>query len=332
MRVNRNNPNTPEFFTAYHGSRAKFDKFDPYILRSKIFGFGTYVAVDRGAIEKSYANPGDDVWMLGDEDLFNVLPREARGAYNMFLFRHYDENLDEIINGMSAYANASIFNKRYWELKRNRYGKVSKSEVNALLDFLLKNKSDIRLGHKPRYLYEVDIPDDNGTNYIPPTATVDQSVLDRVNNALHTFTNIEDALSGPINGMSMQDELDRITGSMRAANDILNAAGITGFRYHDESLGECRVIFNADDIKITDRTEFFKTRNGQVYGYATPEGAIYLDENIISPEHPIHEYTHLWDRVVIRKTEPPSEFRFFIESNHKSRLQSQGWRVKPNTK
>lgn len=27
----------------------------------------------------------------------------------------------------------------------------------------------------------------------------------------------------------------------------------------------------------------------------------YLDENVISPEHPIHEYTHLWDRVVAKK-------------------------------
>ena len=39
------------------------------------------------------------------------------------------------------------------------------------------------------------------------------------------------------------------------------------------------------------------------------------------------------DRFVRKqKNGTPSEFRFFIESNHKSRFQSQGWRVKPNTK
>ena len=36
--------------------------------------------------------------------------------------------------------------------------------------------------------------------------------------------------------------------------------------------------------------EFFKTSHGEVYGYATAGGAIYLDERIIKPEHPIHEY------------------------------------------
>ena len=52
-----------------------------------------------------------------------------------------------------------------------------------------------------------------------------------------------------------------------------------------------------------DDIEYFKTKNGEVYGYATPEGTIYLDERIIKPEHPIHEYTHLWDRVVRSKNE-----------------------------
>lgn len=47
----------------------------------------------------------------------------------------------------------------------------------------------------------------------------------------------------------------------------------------------------------------FQTPQGTVYGFATPEGSIYLDRTIIKPEHPIHEYTHLWDRAVIQKNE-----------------------------
>lgn len=46
---------------------------------------------------------------------------------------------------------------------------------------------------------------------------------------------------------------------------------------------------------------FYLTSSGEVYGFVTPEGEIYLDENVISPEHPIHEYTHLWDRAVAKK-------------------------------
>lgn len=47
-----------------------------------------------------------------------------------------------------------------------------------------------------------------------------------------------------------------------------------------------------------DDLPFFKTPNGEVYGFVDKEGNIYLDENVISPEHPIHEYTHLWDRAL----------------------------------
>ena len=42
----------------------------------------------------------------------------------------------------------------------------------------------------------------------------------------------------------------------------------------------------------------YTTERGEVYGFVDKDGNIYLDETKISPEHPIHEYTHLWDRAV----------------------------------
>lgn len=45
----------------------------------------------------------------------------------------------------------------------------------------------------------------------------------------------------------------------------------------------------------------FTTPQGEVYGFVDKDGNIYLDEEVISPEHPLHEYTHLWDRVVAKK-------------------------------
>ena len=44
--------------------------------------------------------------------------------------------------------------------------------------------------------------------------------------------------------------------------------------------------------------EFLVTPQGTVYGFVDKEGNIYLDETTITSEHPIHEYTHLWDRAV----------------------------------
>ena len=46
--------------------------------------------------------------------------------------------------------------------------------------------------------------------------------------------------------------------------------------------------------------EFFLTPSGEVYGFVTSDGRMFLDETKINPEHPIHEYTHLWDAAVQR--------------------------------
>lgn len=58
-----------------------------------------------------------------------------------------------------------------------------------------------------------------------------------------------------------------------------------------EAMGYAR-----DEAEWADSFElpFFQTSQGTVYGFATSEGSIYLDRRIIRPEHPIHEYTHLW--------------------------------------
>lgn len=55
---------------------------------------------------------------------------------------------------------------------------------------------------------------------------------------------------------------------------------------------------NGDFSTENDDIRMFKTPDGEIYGFVDKEGNIYLDENVISPEHPIHEYTHLWDRAL----------------------------------
>ena len=52
-------------------------------------------------------------------------------------------------------------------------------------------------------------------------------------------------------------------------------------------------IYNAEH-----QIETFTTPQGEVFGFVDKEGNIYLDETKITPEHPIHEYTHLWDRAL----------------------------------
>lgn len=53
--------------------------------------------------------------------------------------------------------------------------------------------------------------------------------------------------------------------------------------------------------RTNDDITTYTTPQGEVYGFVDKEGNVYLDETKISPNHPIHEYTHLWDRTVHQK-------------------------------
>lgn len=64
-----------------------------------------------------------------------------------------------------------------------------------------------------------------------------------------------------------------------------------------KSAGGENTTFSIDNNNI----HFFKDSKGVVYGYVDNHGNVHLDKNKIRPEHPIHEYTHIWDRVVASK-------------------------------
>ena len=77
-----------------------------------------------------------------------------------------------------------------------------------------------------------------------------------------------------------------------------------------ENLGTCFIRVYENDgingsryipINSKDGIEKFQTPQGELYGFVDKDGKMYLDETVISPEHPIHEYTHLWDRAVRKK-------------------------------
>lgn len=58
---------------------------------------------------------------------------------------------------------------------------------------------------------------------------------------------------------------------------------------------------NTTYSRTDDNIHYFKDSKGVVYGYVDKNDVIHLDKSKIKPEHPIHEYTHIWDRVVAIK-------------------------------
>jgi len=96
-------------------------------------------------------------------------------------------------------------------------------------------------------------------------------------------------------------DLTRILGAPKAASEFLLRAGIDGIKYptgyqskgsHTESYNY--VVFDDKAIEIAEHIRLMATPNGEVYGFATPDGRVFLDPKRMNANTPIHEYGHLW--------------------------------------
>jgi hypothetical protein len=70
---------------------------------------------------------------------------------------------------------------------------------------------------------------------------------------------------------------------------------------------KAKIIFNANDVKGKAATEV-KTQGGIIYGATLPDGTIYLNREAMSAEAPIHEFTHLWERLMPEEWKKGLEF------------------------
>lgn len=240
QREEVNAKDVPEFMTVYHGSGAKFDRFDHSHMGegegNQTFGWGTYVTEVEG-IGRTYA--------------------KAAAKYD---------------------------------------GKQPK-----------------------RNLYTVEIPEDNGDNYLDWSKKINdigEDFLTGIDNKLYNeegwrrvesggftrFTKGEKTivLNPNATAADVYEELSVGLGSPKSASEFLNSLGYIGISYPAEYMSGGRsdgarnyVIFNENDAKITGRIEFLREPDGTVYG-ATVGGKIYLNRERLNPNTPIHEYTHLW--------------------------------------
>lgn len=114
------------------------------------------------------------------------------------------------------------------------------------------------------------------------------------------ITNIADIGPGGGDELLLDDEIEQ------------GAVFIDEGAHEGELASDVFVAFESNQVKSAggenttysrtdDNIHFFKDSKGVVYGYVDRHGNIHLDKSKIKPEHPIHEYTHIWDRVVAIK-------------------------------
>ena len=344
----------------YHGSGADFDAFDHSHMGegegAQAYGWGTYVTEVEG-IGRTYAiqnttthndalralqhdvdaisdqlNRHRDDLKYDEEQLKRANEWRAEAELDYELFRDEAEELKEKYGESSPKYRNHLFNDIYTDEMKRAQSSVKSTEESiqyrkekiAELEKALKDKQaeiDELPKEFPRHLYTVEIPDDNGSNYLDWNGHPAESLLKDVGSFLESngFERVQDSparyekgestvvLNPNATGADLYAELREALGSDKKASQALAELGCIGIKYPADNMRGGRkdgaknyVIFNENDAKITDHIRFLRTAGGEVYGLVK-DGRIYLDPKVATSETAVHEYTHLWGDMLRRK-------------------------------
>lgn len=344
----------------YHGSGADFDAFDHSHMGegegAQVYGWGTYVTEVEG-IGRTYAiqnttkhndalralqhdvdaisdqlNRHRDDLKYDEEQLKRANEWRAEAELDYELFKDEAEELKEKYGESSPKYRNHLFNDIYTDEMKRAQSSVKSTEESiqyrkekiAELEKALKDKQaeiDELPKEFPRHLYTVEIPDDNGGNYLDWNGHPAESLLKDVGSFLESngFERVQDnsvryekgestvVLNPNATGADLYAELREALGSDKKASQALAELGCIGIKYPADNMRGGRevgaknyVIFNENDAKITDHTRFLRTADGEVYGLVK-DGRIYLDPKVATSETAVHEYTHLWGDMLRRK-------------------------------
>ena len=354
----------------YHGSGADFDAFDHSHMGegegAQAYGWGTYVTEVEG-IGRTYAiqnttthndalralqhdvdaisdqlNRHRDDLKYDEEQLKRANEWRAEAELDYELFKDEAEELKEKYGKASPKYRNHLFNDIYTDEMKRAQSSVKSTEESiqyrkekiAELEKALKDKQaeiDELPKEFPRHLYTVEIPDDNGSNYLDWNEHPAESLLKDVGSFLESegFERVQDnparyekgestvVLNPNATGADLYAELREALGSDKKASQALAELGCIGIKYPADNMRGGRedgaknyVIFNENDAKITDHTRFLRTADGEVYGLVK-DGRIYLDPKVATSETPVHEYAHLWAEAL--RNGNPKEWQNVVE-------------------
>lgn len=243
--INQEIAAAPKFsLKVYHGTGADFTEFDFGHMGegegSQAFGWGGYVTSSK-KIGKNYAT-------LMDND-------PSRAYYRI------------------QHSNGTRFAKKYPTLESFLHGDKQiamndKFTEQEKIDYYNEMK---KLAEPYHNLYEVDIPDDNGSNYLDWDAPITDELIDKVAKVLPSLRSFDikdlkkdrtfDNFYKTISMRSAKD--DATFNNDKAASQLLASLGYTGIKYKaGRNFGGAEegdtnyVIFKPEDMKITEHTKF----------------------------------------------------------------------------
>ena len=318
----------------YHGSGADFNHFDHSHMGegegAQAYGWGTYVTEVEG-IGRTYAVQNAKVYgaYIDAEHeyekakiIYNSIVRNIAGLKSNLSV--YERSLGKTKKLIAEHGDDPQFvDKQTDRIKRTEASiAATKAEIKAAMGRLPESETRMksakeRLDALPapeRHLYTIEIPDDDGRNYLDWNGHPTESLLKDVGSFLESngFEMVQDSparyekgestvvLNPNATGADLYAELQEALGSDKKASQTLAELGYIGIKYPANNMRGGRkdgaknyVIFNENDAKITDHVRFFRTKNGEAYGF-TIGGKIYIDPKVATSETPVHEYAHLW--------------------------------------
>lgn len=280
--INQEIAYAPKFsLKVYHGSGADFTEFDFDHMGegagSQAFGWGGYVTsseeIGKSYVELTRKKPtyvynGKE---MSEDDLRSVLLDKV-GIDNANILDDFLYNLEKY--GVSE--AKSILRKGdyayFKDLLKGTYGSVRSGYQNKVdAAELILAPRNIRVKKYKGNLYEVDIPDDNGRNYLDWDAPITDELIDKVAKVLPSLRSYDikdlkkdrtfDNFYKTISMRSVKD--DASFNDDKAASKLLSSLGYTGIKYKaGRNFGGAEegdtnyVIFKPEDMRITEHTKF----------------------------------------------------------------------------
>lgn len=278
-----------QYSRVYHGTGADFDRFDHSHMGegsgSQSYGWGTYVTTNHDT-GTTYANStsGKRVSYAGEkaptsyaDELVNGIAQDMQDHDKSFEDAKR-ENLD-MLKRVEEKRKAGELGE-YWK-------NVSNEKEIEFLEGLKESDFNVR-GDGGRHLYIVDIPDDNGENYLHwdgyLTRGQSNKIMDAVREILkqrgeyqdETEYELKSALGFGTIGRQVEPGLDYFLGDQKnyATGEnpgaernakLLNSLGIVGMEIPIDRNGGQRypgsnyVIFDENNLKIADHLRFSRT-------------------------------------------------------------------------
>ena len=313
------------FLRTYHGTGASFDKFDFSHMGegegSQAFGWGGYVTNSKD-IAEDYTRRAKIRKDNGGFEFVTDMSANNKDLVRKYIYKHNDVNkgLDAMRKDLSS--ALEMF--------------PDDDDLKELSNILAKKNEEIAVPDNIAYLYDVDIPDDNG-DYLdwdaPLTDKQKNTIIKELRRLKIDFADFKkrgfsfdgsfgDNAYGFLMYALRRTKKWKDVDASRAVSKFLSSIGFTGIKYKAGTIfggakeGDYNyVVFDENNANIVGNTKFAQGK-GVVYGY-TDGKEIVLNQEHLNPNTPIHEYQHLW-RTAAKKLNPE-----LIEHGDKLIMQTQ---------